>query len=352
MKKSTIYHIFLFLSTFTRGLVEVFSLVLLYKKGFTVDTIFWFLLMMYLIGMVVNYISLKIPYKIILVISSFLYGISFLYLSFMKVNFLSLVLLAILLASSNYSYHVIRHLLAIRLLKNQKRKTNHIVLITYFGVIGSSILGIYLIDSLSLVVTSVIVFILSFIAIIPILRLEERNEKWKKEKVSLGKDKIWFSILEQFKVLFLEIQPLFLYIYVEQSISYVGVFQIIVNIASLIVVYFLTKKNYKKYFKYLSFTLGLVFLLKLNIKSSIILWNLAFIEGIFVKMYENVSLDNLYDIGLNSPKNYLMVEEFIFFGSKSLIMLLTCLFHFNIYIVLYLSIGGMIASGWFIHENT
>ena len=32
-KNSHIYHLFLLLSTFTRGLVETFSLVLLYKKG-------------------------------------------------------------------------------------------------------------------------------------------------------------------------------------------------------------------------------------------------------------------------------------------------------------------------------
>ena len=34
MKKSNSYHLFLFLTTFTRGIVESFSLVLLYKKGF------------------------------------------------------------------------------------------------------------------------------------------------------------------------------------------------------------------------------------------------------------------------------------------------------------------------------
>ena len=44
MKKSHTYHLFLLLSTFTRGLVETFSLVLLYKKGFIIEEILLFLL--------------------------------------------------------------------------------------------------------------------------------------------------------------------------------------------------------------------------------------------------------------------------------------------------------------------
>ena len=353
MKKNTIYHLFLFLSTFTRGIVEVFSLVLLYKKGFSIENIFWFLWIMYTVGIFVNYFSLKITYKKILVLSSFLYGISFLYLSFMTVTFMSLVILAILLASSNYSYHTIRHLLAMQLLEKQSKKTSNIIIVTYLGVITASILGIFLIDNLPLVVTSILVFLLSFVAIIPILKLEEKKEFGTKDnsQVSIEKDKICFSILEQFKVIFLEIQPLFLYLYVENSFYYVGILNVIVNIASLIVVYVLTKKDYKKYFKYICLLLGLVFLLKLNLKHGLVLLGLAFLEGIFVKMYENVSLENLYDLEKNSVKNYLLIEELIFFGSKSLIMLICCIFHFNLYCVLYLSILGMIASGWFIHPK-
>ena len=69
--------VFLFLSTFTRGLVEVFSLVLLYQKGFSVDEIMISLFFMYSIGILVNYVSLKMNFVIVLIISSLLYGISF-----------------------------------------------------------------------------------------------------------------------------------------------------------------------------------------------------------------------------------------------------------------------------------
>lgn len=353
MKKNTIYQIFLFLSTFTRGLVEVFSLVLLYQKGISLDNILWFLFFMYTFGIFVNYISLKYSYKIILIISSLLYGLSFLYLSFMNTDMLSVILLALLLASGNYSYHAIRHLLALELLEDSKKSTNKIVTITYLGVIGSSLAGIYLIEKLPFIITSIIIFVMSFLSILPILKLNNKQVTYSRKnltKVKIDKNKIWFNILEQFKVIFLEIQPLFLYIYIDKSIYYVGIFNVIVNIASLIVVYFLAKRFSKKYFKLICILLGLVFALKLNLKSGIILLGLAFFEGIFVKLYENVSLTNLYSVGDNSNREYLMIEEFIFFGSKSIIMLLACLCRLNIYIILYIGIIGMIFSSWFIKE--
>ena len=353
MNKNKTYQIFLFLSTFTRGLVEVFSLVLLYQKGIPLYNILWFLFFLYTFGIFVNYISLRFSYKTILIISSLLYGISFLYLSSMNTNLLSLILLALLLASGNYSYHAIRHLLALELLEDSKKSTNKVITITYLGIITSSLVGIYLIEKLPLIITSIIIFIMSFIAILPVLKLNNKQVTYSKENfkiVKINKDKIRFNILEQFKVIFLEIQPLFLYIYIDKSIYYVGIFNIIVNIASLIVVYFLAKRFSKKYFKAICVLLGLVFALKLNLKSGIILLGLAFFEGVFVKLYENVSLTNLYSVDNNPIREYLIVEEFIFFGSKSIIMLLACLFHLNIYLILYISIIGMMLSSWFIKE--
>ncbi len=354
MKKDRIYHIFLFLSTFTRGLVEVFSLVLLYKKGFSVDNIFLFLFLMYTVGILVNYISLKISYKKVLVSASLLYGISFLYLSFMKTNISSLLILAIMLSSSNYSYHTIRHLLALELVADGEHATRNIIVAMYLGIIFSSLVGIYLLNKLPLTITSIIIFLFSFFSILPILKLKDQTKPFKKEKLlklHLDRDKVFFSILEQFKVIFLETQPLFLYLYIEQSIFYVGIFHVIAHIASLIVVYFLAQKVKKRYFKYICLLLGTIFILKLNLESGTILLGLAFLEGIFVKLYENISLGNLYAVGKNSIREYLMIEELIFFLTKSIILGIVCLFNISIHVILYICIIGMVLSGFFIKEE-
>lgn len=354
MKKKNVYRIFLFLSTFTRGLVEVFSLVLLYKKGFTMANLFFFLFLSYAFGILVNYVSLRCSHQKILCLSSILYGSSFLYLTYMKPTMGSFVLLACLLASGNYSFHAIKHLLALELLEDSQKDSHKIIMITYLGVIVSSFAGIYLIEKLPFIVTSIIIFILSFLAIFPVLKLQYKPAPYSKQnftKVSIKRDKLIFNILEQFKVIFLELQPLFLYLYVDKSISYVGIFNVIVNVASLIVVYFLGKRIKRCYFKYICFLLGFIFLLKLNITNNIFLLGLAFFEGILVKIYENVSLRNLYTIGTNPIREYLILEECIFFGSKSIIMLVVCLFHFNIYMIMYIAIIGLILSGFFMKEE-
>ena len=354
MSKSKTYNIFLFLSTFTRGLVEVFSLVLLYKKGYSLDNLFYFLFLMYTVGILVNYLSLKIYYKTILILSSIIYGLSFIYLSFMNDNLISLSILAILLASGSYSYHAIRHYLALTMLENKKRKTSKIVTITYLGTISASLIGMYLINKLPFFITSIIIFTISFISIFPILKQPKITlpTKTNTTKVSIPKAKKSFNILEQFKVIFLELQPLFLYIYIDNSIYYVGIFNVITNIASLIVVYYLSKKLNKNHFKYYCLTLGLIFILKLNIKSGLTLLALAFLEGIFVKIYENISLDNLYSYDNNHIINYLITEELIFFTSKSLIMLLFLILNLNIYTIMYINIIGIIISGFFIKEKS
>ena len=350
MKCNKTYNIFLFLSTLTRNLVNVFSLVLLYKKGYTINNLLFFLFMMYLMGILVNYFSLKIYYKVVLIISSIIYGISFIYLSFLNKSLISLSILAILLAIGNYSYHTIRHFLALTMFKKGKQDTGVFIMINYLSIIGASLVGMYLIKRLSLTVTSIIVFILSFISIIPILRQPRINIDNSRvdKRVSISKNKIIFNILEQFKVIFMELQPLFLFIYVDKSIYYVGIFNVITNIASLIVIYFISRKISYKYFKYYTLILSLILILKLNIKRGIILLIIAFLEGVFVKVYEYVSLSNLYDYKDNNVSNYLLFEELIFFGSKTLILLLYLLFNLDIYSIMYINIVGIIISGLFI----
>ncbi len=353
-KNSKTYHIFLFFSTFTRGLVETFSLVLLYKKGFSVHEIFFFLLILNGVGIATNYFCLKQNPKKVLIVSSLLYGFSFLYLSNLSHNILALIGFAVLLSLSTYSYHAIRHLLALKLLDHKKNTSKYVVLVMYLGIICSSLVGIYLIDKLPLIITSIIVFCLSFLSVIPIRKLsfQKLNHNLSSlHNVKIDQNKILFSIFEQFKVLFLELQPLFLYLYIDSSIHYVGIFNIIVNIASLIIIYFLAKRISKKYFRYFNIILAIILIIKLNIKNGNLLLGLAFLEGIFVKIYETISLENLYDLKNNSIEPYLIVEELIFFISKTCFLLFFYLFNLDIKFVMYICIVGLVISGFFIKES-
>lgn len=348
------YNFFLFLSTLTRSLVEVFSVILLYDKGYSISNILLFLLVMYFIGILVNYVSLIINYKIVLIVSILLYGISYIYLSFMKSSIFSLILFAIILSISSYSYHAIRHSLALSMVDYDNGKNiNKFLVIIYIATILSNIVGITLISKLSILVTGIVILILSFISIFPILKLNiQSNYKVDLKKVYIPRDKVIFSILEQFKVILMEIQPLYLYVYIKRRISYVGTFNILINFASLLLMLFISRKITNKHFKYISILLGIVLILKLNIKNSFILLLVAFFEGIGVKLYEKFSLNNLYDLKNNSINSYLIMEEFIFFITKTIIMFLFMVFVNNLRVIMYICILGIVLSGFYIKDKS
>lgn len=352
-RNSFFYHLFLFFSSFTRGLVEVFSLVLLYKKGYSVDALFFFLFLLYFVGIFVNVGSLLLPYRLVLIFSTLLYGGSFFYLSVMKNTYLSLILFSILLSCSNYSYHCVRHYLACCMLDRKHLQTNRLVLMMYLGVIFSSLVGTFFVSKLPIIYSGIIVFLFSMVSIIPVflgkIQIEEKRRKIKIPRLS--RNKILFSIFEQFKVMFLEIQPLFLYLYVKKSIFYVGIFHVVIHLSSLLVVYFFSKKLKEKHFFWISFGIALVFFLKLNLKNEFILLFIALLEGIGVKMYEVFSLNNLYDFKKLDVRSYLLMEEVIFFGTKSIFMAIVCLFRFSIYWVLLICIIGVLISGFFLQEK-
>lgn len=353
MTNKKIYNFFLFLSTMTRSLVEVFSVILLYEKGYSVNNIVLFLLVMYLVGILVNYVSLAINYKLVLIVSILLYGGSYLFLSFMNNDLLSMILFGIILAGGSYSYHSIRHYLAVEMIDYDKGKNINIILVVmYVAMIVSNILGMVLINKLSIMGTSVVIMILSIISLIPIFKLDKiKRDKVDLFSVKIDKNKIWFSIMEQFKVIFMELQPLYIYLFVKASTYYVGIFNVIINGASLVFMLFISKRVNNKYFRYVNILFGVVLLLKLNIRNSIIMLGVAFLEGVFTKLYEKFSLSNLYDIGNNSTNSYLIVEEIIFFVSKSIMMLIFLLFVNNIIVILYICIIGIVISGFYIRDN-
>lgn len=351
MLKTNYYNIFIFISTLVRNLIEVFSCVLLYKMGYTINNILIFISIMSTFGLITNYLSLKINYKRSLIISSILYGISFYYLSVMTPTITNLIIFAILLSISNYSYTLIKHLLALKLTENSKHKISIILIFTYLANIISSLIGAISIEKLSLGITTIIIIVLSLLSIIPISRLNIKTTKLKLTKVNISKEKKLFSIFEQFKIIFLTLQPLYLHLYINNNIYYISFFNIIINISSLIVVYKISNKINNKYFKYLNIIFCISLLLKLKIKNSIIILIVAFLEGIGGKIYEIISLENLYNKIENNIESYLITEEIYFCITRAIITLIFSLFIKDLIIMLHICIIGIFVSGIFIKNN-
>ncbi len=335
------YNTFLLLSTLFRNLVEVFNIALLYKLGYSIKNILLYYTVFFSISILVNvltiYLTNYIKTKYILILSNILFCFSYYFLNKMNHNITNLLIFALINSFSSYMYHSIRHYYAIKHTKLSNSEIGNIAIYTFIGIIISSYLGPFITEKYSLSITLIIMSILSIISIIPLLLIKDNIVKEHIVNVKIDSARKNFFILEQSKVLFLLIQPLYLYLYITNDIKYIGIFNIINSIASIIIIYYIVRKiNINKYFKYTNILLIIVLVIKLNIVNKYLTLLIAFFEGLLIKIYEIVSMKNLYQLKIDNIKSYLIKVEVIFCLTRSIFMLVSFLAINDIKIILYI----------------
>lgn len=338
------YNIFILLSTLSRNIPEIYSAVLLYKMDYSLKDILLFFAVLYFIGALTSTITIyllnKIKPKYILIISSIIFSSSFYYMSIMPKNNKSLLIFSIIYSIGSYTYHTLRHYYAIKALEeNKKENIGNILIFTNIAIILSSLLGGYIQSKLSTLYLALFVALLSIISFIPLFKFETNTQKEKIKYPKIEKNKIKFFILEQAKVINLSLEPLYLYLFINNKITYVGVYNVILGISSCIFIYFFTRRvNDKKYFKYLNIIFCLFLLLKLNIYNKYLILIIGLFEGLGIKMFEIVSSENIYNIKKNTNiRGYLLLVELIFCITRSIFCLIGYLIN-DIKIILYLTI--------------
>lgn len=338
------YNIFILLSTIARNIVEVFSSVLLYKMGYSLKEILLFFSILYFVGAIIStlviYLTSVINAKYILIFSSFVFSGSFYFMSIMENSMSNLIIFSIIYGIGSYSYHSLRHYFAIKSMdKDKKKDIGSILIFSNIGLIIAPILVSYITKKLSIVILAIIVIILSILAIIPLFKLDIKDDNTEIKFERISKNKILFFVLEQAKVINLSLQPLYLYLFINSKIDYVGIFNAIMGISACIFIYFFVRKiDDNKYFKYLNILFCLLLLLKLNIKSKYLILIIGFFEGLGIKMFDVVSSENIYNIKKDTNvKGYLIIVEIIFCLVRSIFCLIGYFIN-DIKIILYLSI--------------
>lgn len=338
------YNIFILLSTLARNIVEIFSSVLLYKMGYSLKKILLFYSIVYLIGAIIStiviYLTKIVKPKYILILSSIIFSCSFYYMSIMSKTFINLIIFSIIYGMGAYTYHTIRHYYAIKSMNNHERKEiGSILIYTNIAMVISSIIGTYVGAKLSRLILAIMVIVISILAIIPIFKYEDKINDKEIRIDKIEKNKLLFFVCEQAKVINLSLQPLYLFLFVNNTISYVGIFNIVMGISSCIFIYFFVRKvDDKKYFKYLNILFCIILILKLNISNKYLVLVIALFEGLGIKIFEIVSSENIYNIkSTTNIKGYLLIVEIIFCLVRS-IMCLMGYFINNIKIILYLTI--------------
>ena len=332
MKTIKNYNIYIFISTFTRNIIDIYSIIYLYQKGITIKNIIFIYTLIYFLGIFISNTSLKlgnkIGYKYILAFSSIITSISFYIIH--KSN--NLYLISLFISLSMFTYHPIKHYYGIKLLKHKKEIGNTLIF-TYMASLLSSYIAIKKIKLIYL-------FIISIISIIPSLFIKKEIPKKIHNNHKLSKNKTLFFIFDQFKIIFILLEPLYLYT-ISNNIKYVGIFNIILTISSIIFIYILSNKiTIENKYKYLNILFTLVLILKLNINNKYILLIIAFLEGIGIKSNELISTINLYSTK-EINENYIINSEIIFCLTRTIIL---CLIYFttvNLKLILHILIIGI-----------
>ena len=342
MKTIKNYNIYIFISTLARNIIDLYSVIFLYNQNISIKNIIFIYAMTYFLGFFISNVSLslgsKVGYKYILILSTIITSVTF----YIIHNTSNIYLISIFLSLSTFTYHPIRHLYGVKLLKYKKE-------------IGNTLIYIYLAQLLSTYLTIknisiTYLIILLIISIIPALFIKKEKEQVS-EKVKIPKQKIKFFFFDQFKIIFLLLEPLYLYL-IENNLSFVGIFNIILTISSIICIYFLSNKiNISKKYPYINIIFTIILILKLNIYSKTLLLIVAFLEGIGIKANELVSTLNLYDTHILN-KEYIIISEQIFCMTRSLILSVIYFLPLSLKTTLYILLIGIFILSFQYKKNT
>lgn len=340
MKNIKFYNIYMFISTFTRNIIDLYSVIYLYKLYPSIKTIIGIYTLVYFLGIFISYLSIKlgnkVGYKYILIFSSIITSLTFFVLNSTKV--INTYIVSILLSLSIFTYHPLKHYYGITLL-NKKEKVGISLILVYLASFFSSYFVIKDVKPINLI-------IITIVGIIPTLLIEKNPPKKIKYLKNIITSKLRFFIFDQFRILFLLLEPLYLYI-ISKTISYVGIFNIIITVSSVLYLYLIANNkniNVKKYYCYLNILFVIFLLLKLNITNKTILLIIAFFEGIGIKTNELISTMNLYQekkIRVSDKEGYLIISEIIFCSTRAIILFIFYLFNINLVLMMYILLIGV-----------
>ncbi len=344
MKNIKFFNTYLFISTFSRNILDIYSVVFLYQKGMSFHTIIGLYAIIYFLGSIISSLSIKIGnrigYKYILFLSTIVSAIAFCLIKTSQNPYL----IAISLSLSIFTYHPIRHYYGMTLL-NEKKKISSSLILSYLASFLASYAVIKDFNLIYLV-------IITAIGLIPTIFIKSAPSRKISKTAILSKNKILFYIFDQFKILFLLLEPLYLYT-ISKKISFVGVFNIIITFSSIICLYLISKKSIlHKSYPFINIFFVIVLLVKLNITNQTFLLLIAILEGMGIKINELISTMNLYsNIKESEKERYLITSEQIFCLTRAIIFSTIYLCNIELTITMYLLLIGVFFLSFQYHPN-
>lgn len=347
------FGIYVFLSTFSRNLIEVFIPVILYKFGYSLKEVLFYYLMANLISLIISYpcvaFSKKYNNKILSIIGIVAFLLLQILLNYMIYNIWYLLLIATIYAVYRRGYWISRRYYNLKVLKKDKISSTYslISIINQVGVIISAYCGSLVLDYISLQTLTIIAIVLFLISIIPLYKLHFKHENNEsrlepiKNMKKIPKSNLYlfgsYELLNVVKFLF----PLYIFIYVKNTYQTIGIVNLITNIALILFTYAFGKRLDKTKKSFLTFSIlftVIVYILKANSIDYMILI-ISFLEGVSTKMYELSISKEFYTLSKKFEySNYNLIYEIIQNSFRTIIVFILLIFNINLKIMIYLTL--------------
>lgn len=351
--------IFLGLTLFSKALIEPFAIIFLNDKGYSIRLILLYFLIRYVLSFVILYFYPKIEKKFklinLLLLSNILLCFSFLFLNETTNSILNLIIFSILQTLYTYLYILTknRYLFTFLSTKQSKSAAKLIVIVSSVSVIPTSLIGAFILDIFSMQVLILVAFLISLVALIPLLSIKDKvptlYEKPERILKNLEYHNKILLFLDQGKLIFISVLPLYIFQEVKSSFEYIGLFNLIIGVTSVVATYFITNKLDKKkdLLAISSMFLTLIIMLKLSINNPYLFLVFALIEGIIFKVHDFSMIRNIFVLGSSHETfSYNLALEYFYNFARIILMILFIAIG-NLTIILYICIALIFCESFF-----
>ena len=360
------FGIYVFFSTFSRNLIEVFIPVILYKYGFSLKEILLYYLLANVISLIISYpfvqISKKYSNKMLAILGIVAFVVLQISLNFITQSYKYIFLIATFFAIYRRGYWISRRYYNLNVVQDKNIATTYsiISIINQLGIIFSAYLGSIILDYINLKLLTIFAILLFLASTIPLFLLDFKHEINNK-KIQLleifknisKSDVYLFGSYELVNVIKFLI-PVYLFIYVKNTYQTIGIVNLITNLALIIFTYLFGKKLDKSKNDYLKISIILViltYIFKVNSLGYILLI-VSFVEGITLKMYELSINKKFYTLSKNYEyTNYNFKYEITQNSFRSIVTLILYLSNFELKTMIYITLAFIFIGVFLNNKN-
>ncbi len=360
-KNSKNFNLYVFISTFSRGLIEVFIGSILYKAGFSLIEVITYYLMVNVVSLVLTKpfleLSKRTSNRVLAILGVIFFVLVQIILNRIVMSHGYLFILASCYAIYRISYWISRRFYNLKIIQKENISNSYTVIsiLNQIALVVSAYVGAVLLDFVSINVLTIISIGLFLLSVIPLYKLKFTHEH-NNEKLNLVKtmNKIGFSnlyIFGSYELLNLIkfFVPLYLFIYVKDNYQLIGLLSVIQSVATMVVSYLYGRaiNKEKNYLKFCIVFLVIVYVLKVN-SLGIMLGIISFLEGFATKMCELSISKNFYSLSKSFEYyNYNYVQEMILNIIRTLVLVICLVVTKDIKVMIYITLFFMFISVFF-----